>query len=158
MVEKVNKMKDGEDRKNILETDLDALALFGHTNRQLINRRREILRPEIQHDYGHLYSSSVPFTDKLFGDNVSQNVKEIQDIKRVERVITRKYRGRPQPYPTYPSRGRGQSYQYGSNQAPQFYQPRGTFFPRGRGFHRGRNPNWQRGQSTVTRPFQKKPE
>ena len=158
MVEKVNKMKDGEDRKNLLETGLDALALFGHTNRQLINRRREILRPEIQHDYGHLCSSSVPFTDKLFGDNVSQNVKEIQDIKRVERVITRKYRGRPQPYPTYPSRGRGQSYQYGSNQAPQFYQPRGKFFPRGRGFHRGRNPNWQRGQSTVTRPFQKKPE
>ena len=130
LAQMLEKIKDGEDRTNLLQTCLDALALFGHTNRQLLNRRREILRPEIQHDYGHLCSSSIPFTDKLFGDNVSQNVKEIQDIKRVERVITRKYRGRPQPYPSYPSRGCGPSYQYGSNQAPQFYQPRGKFFSR----------------------------
>lgn len=158
MLEHINGMNEGEDRTKLLQMGLDSLALLGHTNRQLINRRRETLRPEIQHDYGHLCSSSVPFTDKLFGDNVSQNVKDIQDIKRVERVITRKWRGRPQPYPSYPSRGRGQ-YQYGGFSGypqGQFFQSRGKFVPRGRGYPRFRNSNWQRGQATVTRPAQKK--
>ena len=158
MLEHVNIMNEGEDRTKLLQMGLDSLALLGHTNRLLINRRRDVLRPEIQHDYGHLCSTSVPFTDKLFGDNVSQNVKDIQDIKRVEKVITKRWQGRYQPYQNYQPRGRGQGayggYSGGYQPRGQSFQQRGKFFPRGRGYPRSRN--WPRGQATFTRSSQKK--
>ena len=138
-----------------------ALAVFGHASRQLINRRIDLLRSEIQPDFAHLCSNSTPVTDKLFGDNVTDNVKEIQNIKRVERVITKRWRGRQQPYPYQGAGPRFQGYRPQQQWPRGSFQPRGRFFPRGRGGpNRMRNPNWTRGQasSTVTRASHKKAE
>ena len=43
MLEHVNIMNEGEDRTKLLQMGLDSLALLGHTNRLLINRRRDVL-------------------------------------------------------------------------------------------------------------------
>ena len=152
---------DENGQEQFVESGLDALAVFGHASRQLINRRRDLLRSEIQPDFAHLCSNSTPVTDKLFGDNVTDNVKEIQNIKRVERVITKRWRGRQQPYPYQGAGPRFQGYRPQQQWPRGSFQPRGRFFPRGRGGpNRMRNPNWTRGQasSTVTRASHKKAE
>ena len=49
---------------------LDAIALFGAANYELNIRRREKIKNEMNDDYGHLCSPTLPFTDILFGDDV----------------------------------------------------------------------------------------
>ena len=43
MLEHVHIMNEGKDRTKLLQMGLDSLALLGHTNRLLINRRRDVL-------------------------------------------------------------------------------------------------------------------
>ena len=67
-------------------------------------------------EYHHLFSASVLFTDQLYGDNVCQKSKEIQDMNRLGRQLNN--RGRD-------AFGRG-----------GFQRGRGGF-ARGRGYYRG---------------------
>ena len=69
---------------SLVESGLDALALLGQANKQLVHRRREALKPVIQNDFAHLCSQSLPYTSWLFGDDVSKNVKDIKDMERFE--------------------------------------------------------------------------
>ena len=150
---------DANNQEQFVESGLDALAVFGYASRQLINRRRDLFRSEIQPDFEHLCSNSTPVTDKLFGDNVTDIVKEIQNIKRVERVITKRWRDRQQPYPYQGAGPRFQGYR------PQQQWPRGSFQPWGTS--EGSLPEAEgaqigcgirTGPSTVTRASHKKAE
>ena len=91
---------------------------------------------------------------------MSQNVKDIQYIKQVEKVITKRWQGRYQPYQNYQPRGRGQGayggYSGGYQPRGQSFQQRGKFFPRGRGYPRSRN--WPRGQATFHKVLSEKGE
>ena len=44
-------------------------------------------------EYHHLFSASVLFTDQLYGDNVCQKSKEIQDMNRLGRQLKNRGRG-----------------------------------------------------------------
>ncbi|KAH3703838.1 hypothetical protein DPMN_078885 [Dreissena polymorpha] len=48
----------------------NALALLGHTNRQINLTRRDLLRPELRSDYVHLCNHSLPFMSEPFGEDV----------------------------------------------------------------------------------------
>ena len=43
--------------------------------------------------YHHLFSASAPFTDQLYGDNVCQKSKEIQDMNRLGRQLNNRGQG-----------------------------------------------------------------
>lgn len=98
----------------------DAFKAFGSANFELVMRRREAMKPAIASDYNHLCSSSVAYTDKLFGDDVNKKINDMTTDNRVTSKAVNKFgqktRGR--------GRGRGRG-----------FIPRGG---RGRGRGRGR--------------------
>ena len=71
----------------LLDLSTDALALLGNTNRLLNLRRRDCMKSDLRQDYVHLCSTTVPFTDYLFGDDVSKTVKDIQEVNRAGQKI-----------------------------------------------------------------------
>ena len=123
---------------NLVEMGTNALALLGQSSKLINNKRKEFHRSDLDVRYHYLTSSSLPYTaDKLYGDEVNKNIKEIQDINRVGKNI-----------------GRGQS---GSSRGA-FRGRRPFKFGQGRGRARGRgrgmdhNTNFSAGGSNFAGP------
>ena len=55
-------------------------------------RRREALKPQISKDYAHLCAQKVKFTDSLFGDDVTKQIKDITDDNKVTHKLLDKNR------------------------------------------------------------------
>ena len=143
-----DKMVSLNDHK-LVESALDALALLGHANKQLVHSRRSALKPVIQSEFGHLCSPTVPYTNLLFGDDVSKNVKDIKDMEKLKKMMrkgampTRGGRFHP-----YPMRGRGRGFRGRSD--------RGKFHPNAQYNQWPRFQPWQAASKGVTRPQTKK--
>jgi len=136
---------DGETEKlaetkmtEIMEMATKAFKAFGAANFELVMRRREGMKHAISKDYAHLCAPSVPFSDKLFGDDVNKTIKEIDEENKVNRkaVLSRQplkpkqqynqqrsfnYPGPSTSYQGYrnQSRDRGRNYR-GHNQGSNF--------------------------------------
>ena len=74
---------DNPEMNGYIDNCNDVLALLGHTNRQINLTRREFLKPELMSEYLHLCSPAVPYTSYLFGDDVSQAAKDIENCSKV---------------------------------------------------------------------------
>ena len=72
--------KDCQEFSPLIDSCNNVLALLGHTNRQINLARKDFLQPELKYEYAHLGNHSVPFTSELFGDDVSKQAREIEDI------------------------------------------------------------------------------
>ena len=105
--------------QDIIELGMTALALSGQSNKQINNKRKEFHKVDLDVKYHYLTSQNLPFTDKLYGDDVNKNIKDIQDINRLSKNIgqgtnmsTRGcYRGwRPFRFPQGPGRACGRGY------------------------------------------------
>jgi hypothetical protein len=129
--------------EKFLEKGMEAVCLLGHANANLNFRRREVMKPEIDREYGIMCSPNTKFTEWLFGDNVSGDLKEIQAVNRVQSRL----RGRGRGGYGGSFRGRGQNRGRGSNYGsyPNYpnYQSRGRYQGswtprRGRGFQRSK--------------------
>ena len=62
---------------------------MGQYNKNTNIKRRENQKYDLLQDYSHLSSQNLPFTDQLYGDDISKNVKEIQDVNRVGKRLIR---------------------------------------------------------------------
>lgn len=111
----------------IVEGLNDSIALLGHANYLSCMVRKDLLKPELKREFSHLCNHSIPYTNWLFGDDVSKTVKEIEESSRMGHkvhhgsyssypkrgVMRGRFRGgfRPRPYSTTStsttSRGRG---------------------------------------------------
>lgn len=107
LLDKCGESLDSED----VDWGTSALALLGQANKQLNNRRKEMHKSDLDPKYHYLASSSLPFTERLYGDDcdVNKNVREINDLNRIGRNIAKTYqrggyRGRR---PFRRGRGRG---------------------------------------------------
>jgi len=99
-----------EDTARVLEHGNSALVSLGAANVDLVQRRRDAIRPSFDTEYAHLFNHNTPFTNFLFGDDLSKNIKEItEDNKLLNNVIrTAKTVQRGKPYTRgQSSRGRG---------------------------------------------------
>jgi hypothetical protein len=85
-------MFDSED----LDWGSNTLALLGQANKLLNNRRKEMHKADLDPKYHYLASSSLPFTDLLYGEDcdVNKNVREINDMNRIGRCVGRGYTNR----------------------------------------------------------------
>ena len=94
----------------LIEKCKDALSLFGHSNRLINLGRREALKPDIK-EYKYLCNPTVPITSQLFGDDLSQTIKEIDEGAKIGNKIRPTYteqrgRGRGTGFRGRPFRGR----------------------------------------------------
>ena len=120
---------DGDVLGKLVEDNNDVLALLGHTNKQINMARKDFLRKEINPEYSHLCNHNIPVTKFLFGDDVSQSAKDIEDCSKLSNKMfqTRPMRGWPRqrlgrmsrfrassPY----SRGRGRAQSFGGYGSP----------------------------------------
>lgn len=110
MTKTVNDM--AKDEANInrqyIENCNDSLALLGHCNRQVNLLRKDLIKPDLRWDYVHLCAHSVPYTENLFGDDVSKSAKEIETCNKLGRNIGRGHGGRG----GWPPRGGGGGYRH----------------------------------------------
>ena len=111
-------LKSSEDKDNIDTTALldklwklteDSLCCLGAANWELVQRRREALKPQISKDYAHLCAQKVKFTDSLFGDDVTKQIKDITDDNKVTHKLLDKNRSWHRPSHANRGSGRGRA-------------------------------------------------
>ena len=71
------------DQKALISKLLDSVAIIGHAVTELNLRRRELIKPDLNQQYATLCSAQVPITGLLFGDNLSQQCREIQETNKL---------------------------------------------------------------------------
>ena len=104
-------------KAEMLKQLIDGIALIADGNVELNLRRREFMLDDgsVNPEYKTLCSSHVPFSKQLFGDDLTQRVKDITETRKLGRNISKGQRGsqsqfRFRPYPQRGStsfRGRG---------------------------------------------------
>lgn len=67
-----------------------ALGLLGHANFKLNMNRRFFLKREINQKYAHLCTDKTPATGLLFGDDLTQATKQIEEAERLKNKFTHK--------------------------------------------------------------------
>ena len=80
----------------------DSLVCLGAANWELVQRRREALKPQISRHYSHLCAQKTPYTDMLLGDNITKQIKDITDDNKV----TDKVLDHNRKWPRMSSRGK----------------------------------------------------
>ncbi|XP_076066123.1 uncharacterized protein LOC143039747 [Oratosquilla oratoria] len=73
-----------------------ALALLGHANYRNRLVRRFNIKREINQKYSHLCSDKVPMSRFLFGDDLSQSARQIEEAEKLKSKITAK-----SPFPSW---------------------------------------------------------
>jgi len=123
LVKLIDKSSDNFDNQD-MEWGMHAIALLGCANKLINNRRKDLHKLDLDPKYYTLASSTMPYTDRLYGDDgdVNKNIRDINDISRIGRSIGRGYSGynnynagfrgmhrgrRPHPYSRGAPRGRG---------------------------------------------------
>ena len=66
--------------------------MLGAANWELVQRRWEALKPQISKHYAHLCAQKVKFTDSLFGDDVTKQIKDVTDDNKVTHKLLDKNR------------------------------------------------------------------
>ena len=123
----------------------DSLTLLGQVQFQLSVRRRYFIRPNLRKKYSGLCNISTPISDKLFGDDITKDIKSYDSLSGLGKdqnyFYPRPLRGaaRGGYYPrrgysagyNYPQYGYGagysQNYGYGPNRRFHPYPPRGHY-------------------------------
>lgn len=67
-----------------------ALGLLGHANFKNNMNRRYFIKREINHKYAHLCTDKTPMTCLLFGDDLTQATKQIEEAERLKNKFTTK--------------------------------------------------------------------
>ena len=115
----------------------DSFSMFTAVFSDLVLRRKELIKVDVNPQYKQLCAPSVPHTDWLFGDDLSKAIKDINDASQLGKVVGRPRgggRGFQRNHPYNSSYKRGNS---GRGSRP---------FLRGRGQGRsqqGRQQTWQ---------------
>ena len=66
----------------------DALALLGHTHMELLSRRRELIKPNLNKEYVSLCSPQTPITELLFGDDLQARMACIKAANKISQSTT----------------------------------------------------------------------
>ena len=121
-----------------VELGTNALGLLGQANKLINNKRKECHKNDLDNKYHYLTSHNFPYTDMLYGDDVNKNVREIQDMNRLSRSISRgasNYRGmaprgrRPMRFLSR-GRARGRGFFRGNQDGTQYFSPAPSTVPK----------------------------
>ena len=65
------------DTQKVVQNVADSIALLGNASYQLSLKRRTFIRSTLKDDYKDICSKSTEMSEKLFGDNLSKHMKDI---------------------------------------------------------------------------------
>ena len=126
-------------RQVAMQTTADSVSLLGKVNRELASKRKISARPALMGDYKSLATNTEVSTDQLFGDNLTQDIKDVQTRRKIGDPYA--YGNRSNTYGNrYGRYGRGN---YGNY--TQSSNNNNPFLWRGRG--RSRPPNYRNSQN-----------
>ena len=78
------------DIAEILHHVIDSLVLVSQANWSLNMKRREQIKPDIASPYSRLCKPELAPTTKLFGDDLSKQLKDMTDVTRVGKQLQKK--------------------------------------------------------------------
>ena len=67
---------------NLLVRATDAMQLLGHASFEIVQLRREDIKPQLNKEYGDICSANVPVTEWLFGDDLQTKLTHIHTAIR----------------------------------------------------------------------------
>ena len=76
------------DNKAIVKSLMDSVALLGHTNCELVQQRRDLIRPDLNDEYQQICSEHILFSSWLFGDDLPKQVQDISATNRVSQQLS----------------------------------------------------------------------
>ena len=109
----------------------DALAMLAHIHIELLNRRRELIKPNLNKEYVSLCSPQTPITELLFGDDLQAQMASIKAANRISRTTTSSSKFNPntrRPFEGAKNRLKGKPFAHSShtNSKPFLWQNRGN--------------------------------
>ena len=66
---------------------MDSIALLANANFKLNMARRELIKPELNPPYTRLCKDEIKPSTKLFGDDLSKHLKDMDEAKKVGRQM-----------------------------------------------------------------------
>ena len=76
-------LADKQCKKVALQTTIDIVTLCGRVNGEISQRRKTAVKPCLKQEFKVL-ATSTKVSDKLFGDNITQDIKDVQVKKKIE--------------------------------------------------------------------------
>ena len=77
-----------ENHKEMTRQALNAISLLSQANQELNQRRRELIRPDLNEKYQQICAEHVPCTDHLFGDDLQKTFQDITATNRVGQQVS----------------------------------------------------------------------
>ena len=77
-----------ESRESIVKQALDSLTLIAQANAELNQRRREMIKPDLNQQFQQLCNDQVPITSWLFGDELAKTCQDITNTNRVSQKVS----------------------------------------------------------------------
>ena len=90
-----------KDNKSTLESISDGITLLANSSLSLDIFRRKSLRAELKDEFASLCNDSYPVQGMLFGDNIGEKIKEVNESNRVAKSA-RRYNPYFRPKPKFP--------------------------------------------------------
>ena len=66
-----------------MQTAADVITMMGRVNQEIVGKRKTMVRPCLKGDFKTL-STSTEVTENLFGDNLTQDIKDVQVKRKLE--------------------------------------------------------------------------
>ena len=73
--------------KDVLQHGMDSLVLISQANWSLNLKRRELIKPDLESPFTKLCKPEIAPTTKLFGDDLSKQLKELTEVSRVGKQL-----------------------------------------------------------------------
>ncbi|CAB3999301.1 Hypothetical predicted protein, partial [Paramuricea clavata] len=73
---------------DLVTNNTDALAMLGHVHVELLLRRRELIKPNVNKEYSSLCSSQTPIMEFLFGDDLQSRLTSIKASNKISQEAT----------------------------------------------------------------------
>ena len=126
-------------RQLAMQTTVDIVSMLGKVDKDISMKRKTMVRPSLREDYKTL-SYSTEVTENLFGDNVTQEIKDINLKKKIANVpqygkqYNKRYNNGNRSYRGYRNQGNRRWNNYDN-----YNNNDGSFLWNTRGRNRGQN-------------------
>lgn len=132
------------DLEEWLRLGLDSFALVTTGNQELNQRRKDQIKPELNHKFKALCSPQLPVTDLLFGD-IQKSIKDISEGDKLSNLAGYQTPSRGRGRGCFP-RGRGRGFRQSFGYRQSFGRGRGSdnTRPQSKNYHKKWRPDGRR--------------